>query len=419
MAAPTPSQTDAKQHPTIPPPFEAEVAVVLQELRPALAGVLEGLTPPILRATDLGRRLSIDKNLSWHIFNAATAHDTRTLASLLPGRRAMERFFTAVAVQGVADGAIDRARAAYERFEASVERHAANRDAFAAMVAGIGLRDQGLDNHAAADAKQKRAMFRAASLLWGRQARVGLHALVVHPSAQPNLIDKVSVRATIGLHRTRRGVTLHTMGSLTHAPRRGDPPGPIAFEALDTREASPDSVGLLRDFCSQPPPQFRLQPCGEQSISYELVSNGVGVSSDVSFALGHVMRASGVMPGSVAGSEIAMSARVVAPWEVYIGDMLMHESVWDEGLPEVRVYAYPSQGSALEYRDADLLPIIEKTHYLGRGVDSGRTPLIPRYAEMMLYAMERVGWKPEEFRVFRCRVDYPVVQSRIRMRFAR
>jgi hypothetical protein len=30
--------------------------------------------------------------------------------------------------------------------------------------------------------------------------------------------------------------------------------------------------------------------------------------------------------------------------------------------------------------------------------------------------MDTMGWKAEAFRVFRCRVDYPVLSSRIRVR---
>ena len=66
-------------------------------------------------------------------------------------------------------------------------------------------------------------------------------------------------------------------------------------------------------------------------------------------------------------------------------------------------------------QDSDLLPLTERAEYLGDGIDAARTPLIPRYADLLSYAMQRTGWRPEDFRVFRCRVDYPVLYTRIRL----
>jgi hypothetical protein len=400
-------------HPNIPG-FEREAQVVLLELRPALAGILERMHPPVMRATELRRALNLDKKLCWSVFNAATASDARALASLLPGRRAMERFFTASASHGVPQEAIERARAAFERFEESVARHAGSRDVFETMVAEFGAGNG--QSSGSADMKHKRTAFRANSLLWGRQARVCCGARIMHPSAVgEGMLDLALIKGMVGLRRTRRSVPLHTTAMHWYAAMPGDPTESREPQPLDPREAGPEAIGLLRDFCSQPLPEFRLCASGPGYRCHELVSGNIGPAGEVTYFTGESVRAESVIPGRVPGSEVGLAKIIDSPIEVFVADILMHRSIWDTRPPEVGIYAAPPHPS-LELRDASLLPMAESAEYLGDGIDAARTPLIPRYAEMLSLAMDTMGWKAEAFRVFRCRVDYPVLSSRIRVR---
>jgi hypothetical protein len=383
--------------------------VVLQELRPALAGVLEGLQPPAKRPSELRRLLNLDQSLSWSIFNAATAGDARSLASLLPGRRAMERFFAAAEIRGAPSAVIQRARSAFERFEGLVADLAGSRDAFETMVSGQG--------GPGPDLKHKRAAFRANSLMWGRQARVFCAAKIMHPAdtvTDPAMVDGVFIKGMVGLHRTRPSVPLHTMAHHWRTANAGEAAIPHAPEPLDPRESGPDSIGLLRDFCSQPLPKFRPRVSRQGYRSHEMVSQGLGPADEVTYFTGESRRAEAAAPGSVPGAEVMLFKAVDVPIEMFVGDILMHQSIWGKRPPEVQVFACPLDG-ATEFREQDLLPLAERAEYLGNGIDAARTPLIPRYAEMLSYAMERMKWKGEDFRVFRCRVEYPVLYTRIRL----
>ena len=42
---------------------------------------------------------------------------------------------------------------------------------------------------------------------------------------------------------------------------------------------------------------------------------------------------------------------------------------------------------------------------------------MPRYVEMARYAFARLGWDGEQFEVYRCRVEYPVMHSAVVIRF--
>jgi hypothetical protein len=409
----------SKQKHRTAPSFEGEALGVLQEQRSALAEVLEQLRPPIERPTELNRLLGLNHKLSWRLFKAARSRDDRALATFLPGRRSMDRFLEAAATHGVPLETIVRARQAFERFEGTVKRHGGgSRDAFETMVADL----EGFDDQvptAGVQLRHKRAMFRAASMLFARQAKVTFGALIVHPSAEAGLVDTASVKGMAGLHRTRRDVPLHTMVHHLRLRQAGDPVQHGVLEAIDPRESAPEAVGLLRDFCSQPLPEFKVESAVNGVTSLEMVSQSIGTSSEVTFFMGHICRGAEATPGSVAGSATALTKGYDFPVELDIADVFMHESIWDERLPDVKVYKWPTLGWQAPLRRNELLPMVESATYLGRGPYAGRTPHLESYEAMMSYVMERQGWNPREFRLFRCMVEYPVVHTRLRMAFVR
>lgn len=388
---------------------------MLGELRPALAEVLEHLSPPVRRASDLRRRLGLSHKVSWGLFNAATGRDMRALPSLMPGERAMEGFLGAAARHGVPPAAVERARAAFRRFEEMVDRDAGSRDAFETMVSGLSVASDTEGAASSAELRHKRAAFRAAALLWGRQARASCLVKIMHPSAGPEgrgLLDRVLIRGLVGLRSTRRGVPAHTVASHWSVPNAGDPEaGPP--EPLDAG-SGPEGIGLLPDFCSRPLPEFRLVESRPGHCAYELAGERLGPSGEVTYFAANIFRADSAAPGSAPGAEVGLSRAVTLPTEAYVGDILMHRSTWDTSPPAVRVYACRLDG-VMEDRPGDLLRLSEGAEYLGEGPDAARTPLIPRYADLLTRAITRAGWRPAEFRVFRCLVRYPVMYTRIRM----
>lgn len=391
--------------------FDQEVDGVLRELRPALVALLERLDPPVRRATHLRKVLNLSQQASWSLFNAATTRDPRSLVSLLPGRRVMDGFFSAVAEQpSVPAELVERARAAFSQFEESVARHAGSRDAFGTMISDAA--DGESEQEAAVDFKQKRAAFRANALLWGRQAVVSCGTTIVCPSRTHEHLDVAILNGLIDLRRTRRGVPLQLMSR--RKTKNDDETEPISravsFEPIDPREDKPDSFGLLQDFCSRPLPRFRLR--GDLSIyqRYELVSESIGASSKMTYFSGVIARKMWIRQ-SIGAREDIHRVRVIAmPVETEISDLIVHESVCEGLVPEVKVYSVSLDGPQ-RVSEENLLPFVERIEDLGAGVEVARTPLVPRYTEMVEYVMGRLGWKSDEFRIFRCRVDYPVIHT--------
>jgi hypothetical protein len=145
---------------------------------------------------------------------------------------------------------------------------------------------------------------------------------------------------------------------------------------------------------------------------YELVTGSVGVSNEVTVFESYIMRAT-----ASAGAEHGLARYVQIPCEVYIGDILAHKSLFEGRAPTdpgVNIYAAPTPADT-GFRDCDRLPMTERGEYLGQGFYAARTTVIPRYEELLASVMRLTGWNGDDFHVFRCRVDYPLVSSRIRM----
>jgi hypothetical protein len=394
--------------------FEREVGQILESLRAALAGLIEAITPPVRRASEFQRSMRLDKNLGWSVFTAATTQNLAQVAALIPGQHAMNRVFKAAKNCGVPAHFIEHARAKFASFEDAIRRHAHDREAFEAMVADVAA--GGLDTSAAMDARHRRVAFRANTLLWGQMARVIATAVIVHPSSRAGLFDSVSISGMVDLRQTRRGFPLQTLVTRRHRPDPGDPSPLPDVEALDPRERHPNAVGLMRDFCSQPTPDASVVLNEDGAVCHHLRARGLGATAAMTFYTGHLVRRSMVRPGSVPGSRLMLEKPILTPAELLIRDVLMHHSVWDDRPPEVKVYASPPD-SPHTFRDIDLLPFAESASYLGRGVAVARTPEIPRYGELLNYAIDQLGGNPEEYRVFRCRVPYPVMYSRVCLLF--
>lgn len=408
------ASTNTKHEPIEYVAFEDEVASVVATLRNALSDVVQGLRPPVRRSTELRRLLDLGQKLSWSLFTATTATDAATFISLMPGRRGMESFLEASALHGAPPESIEAARSAFEHFEDAVSRLAGSRDAFESMVSELGNQDENRAGGGADLKKHRRTAFRAMSMLWGRQARVVCGARIVHPSETPGRLDSVFVTGMVGLHRTRRSGPLHMSEYRARKLPASDsvPPPP---QALDPRETGPDAIGLLRDFCSQPLPDFQLRESHQGYRRHELVSSELGPAGEVTYFTGVVGRADVPAPQNGASVDAYFVKAVDFPIETFFGDILLHKSLCGDLAPEVGVYALPQDGS-MQFRDWDRLPVAEQGEDLGEGLYAAKTPLIPRYPDVLTYALGRVGWKPEDFRVFRLCVEFPVLASRIVMR---
>lgn len=68
-------------------------------------------------------------------------------------------------------------------------------------------------------------------------------------------------------------------------------------------------------------------------------------------------------------------------------------------------------------REFDRVDMIETIRLLGKGTDRIHTNDVENYAAMVRTVFEKVGWESEKFRVYRVRIDYPLLNAQILISF--
>jgi len=245
------------------------------------------------------------------------------------------------------------------------------------------------------------------------QARVHLSCSIYRRSASfPDRLDLVGIRGHIGMRRFRKEarwiVSQTRVVTFDGTTRR-----PVASESLDPTVDSAHGLSLLPAFCSQPLPTIRRVPSRmEHMTNIEICGDGIGNASSATCLVGDIFRGACPVYRDEQSRKNASVVRVRMPCEMLIHDVLIHRPTIPFDKPTVSVFSdLRDVDNDLESRECDRLSIQESVLYLGKGLEVIASPEIPRYAEMIEYAMNRFGWDPTEFDVYRCEIAYPVVPS--------
>jgi hypothetical protein len=407
---PSPRQQDADRG-----SFERQAEQVLRGVRNAFAELIEALPGQVGRPSELEKALGIDKKLGWRIFKLAHGSDPFAAAQHVPGTAGVRIFLDAAARQGVSAELTRAVTAAVESFEHLVDLHAGDRASFDMMVSGFARRGR----HRG-DLAHRKAAFRANSYLWGVQAKTQLKADFLHPSDEPGQFDIGSVRGFVGFRRIRANVPW-----VIARARCTDDDGTLRTsfvrEPLDPPAGGTDDgpiVPLLREFCTQPLPEFRRVQGPHGFVEDELVEGPVGNTGAINCIIGEVARRVASYYRDEHNRYGDMTARMRTPCEVLLFDQFVHEDLFGRISPELHVYSDLRGGPEIprHQRERDRLPAWEQVEYLGKGPTVIRTPDVPGYAEMARYALGRLGWDGERFDVYRIRLLYPVIPSTVVMR---
>lgn len=394
--------------------FVRDVQPVLEEVRLALTAVVGAIKPAVSTATQLQRATGVDNHLGWHMFNAANTSDAFAVVPLLPGPRALQRFLNGARKSGVSDSVAERAVQAVERFEQLVRQHAGTRELFESMVSSLAPSDVSAES----DRRNKRAAFRALSSLVGRHVRAQLDCHVLYSGVWDGAAnggpsgggsEAVFVDGTIGWCQTRADVVhriehrMNVLGSVRPLLENAGGNCPPSF---------------LPQFCSQLP---ELEQSEETTDArwYRFRPSILGVQGEISHFSAQRITPPETAPGM---SEQHLAGRFsrgyLVPCELGIMDLFVHERMWDRVHPRVGVYAY-SPGNVLSgpMPETGLLPLRETASLLGNGWRAAPIPEIPQYEDVLRFVFATTGWPAEEFLHFRVRVEYPIISSRVVVRF--
>ena len=111
-------------------------------------------------------------------------------------------------------------------------------------------------------------------------------------------------------------------------------------------------------------------------------------------------------------------SKIDGPVRTWAYDVLVHAPSFGRLEPRLTAYADPLAFDTAEYRERCApLPLRERVEHLGRGPACAPCPDYPRHHELVGYACGMLGWDAEEFDLFRVRIEFPLVNSVVRVRF--
>ena len=393
--------------------FQAETVRVLQRLRTTLAAVVAGIPSSVSKPAELQRALKIDMKLSCKIFKVIAASGSMAAGPHVPGGSALRTFLTAAGKAGVREPLLAAAAQAAGDFERLVTSHAGDRDAFDSMICGLATEDDAVQ----ITLQNRRAAFRAQRHIFGLQARVQVKCMIVQPANDPRMLDLVQISGYLSLRQLRTDTPL--MISRARLTNDDGTVRQVRREPLDPVSDQEAGNALLREFCSQPLPEYRTVQSVPGTVCGELVSKGVGKQAAITCLEGHLIRGAVPRYRDETNHVGANNAKIRIPCEALILDLLVHEDAFGtiqpigfscaEHLGEVTNPGACEEWLRLEPR--------ESVAYLGKGPSVLYSAGFPRHAELGQYVFDRLGWDAERFDVYRCRVEYPVLPSTVVMAF--
>lgn len=398
--------------------FEQGAIEVLGRLQSALRTLLAE-TPGVTRKPiELAQNLGIHGKLAWQAHRLAHAADPLQEAANVPGPGAMRRFLEAAEKRGSPHECIVAVQEALRDLRELIKQHAGSRGEFETMVSA--LTQTGSEQ---VDLVQKRAAFKAQSHILGVQAKTHLGCFIYQPSKTvAGRADCALIRGLIGLRWFRPDASW-VVSQTRVAKIDGTKRRILAGEPLDRGVDAKHGMNLLTQFCSQPIPRIRRVPSDLQGLTnIEIIGDGVGNTSAVTCLVGELFRGASPLQRGKHDRLHISNLRVRTPCEVLVHDVLVHRDMAGLGRPQLDVYSDHRAVDVrlevqLEARACDRLALKESVIYLGKGPGVLESPDVPRYAEMVRYALGQAGWDPEHFDVYRCRIEYPVMPSSVVVHF--
>lgn len=391
--------------------FETHAREVMQGLREAFLTLMEGLPATTRRAADLEKTLGVSRTLGWQIHRVATSMDPLAAVAHVPGAAAVKQVLQAASAAGASDERVRQAESAMDAFESLVRRHAGDRATFTTMINSIAGQEGG-----AIDIKTRRQAFRVNSQVWGVQVKTFLASAVIHPGKTSSVYDIILLRGLGGIRRLRAGTPLRLSSQrIVDAHKHATEPRAVGAKSTDAHVGP----NLLLEFCTQPCPELEnriengcvhtylrdapLGNAGMQSLYLADVTRGIEWKSDGTLPNHHIR-----------------SATIMKPIEVLVLDTLIYRNMYGTLEPQANVFGSLdrlSETDPYKFRPEETLPIQPEMCNLGTGLGVLPTPHVPRYREMIESVCRRAGWDPNEFEVFRCIVEYPLLNSMVRVWF--
>jgi hypothetical protein len=390
--------------------FQEDVTRTILGLRKSIGIVVNKLPERIDSPHDVYQVLGLDKKLGWRIYKIIHEDDLFFAAQFVPGKHSFSRFVRSCKAKGVEKSYLDAALKSVEEFYEIIEIHSGDRQSMDMML--MASSRDGKDQ--AYNTLRKQAYY-AQSHLLGLQAETQLDAWIFGPSVEEGMLDVAEVKGLFDVRRNRPGVKWVVDTPCFFAGNEHEEH--VFTDSIDPGATCNlmDKVPFLERYCSMPLPSLKTVTSHSCGPVYELEDGPLGNTNLIDTVTGTVSR--GIFPIKPEEGEEhhEVSVKIYTPVQNLVLDLFFHETMAEtmSGNPQAKMlFDYYTHGGALAYRsDRDRIPMDVKPMMIGTGTSCAYTPLIPKYSDMLAEVFQCLRWDPDEFVVYRTRVEFPIVPS--------
>jgi hypothetical protein len=164
----------------------------------------------------------------------------------------------------------------------------------------------------------------------------------------------------------------------------------------------------MRDYCTDPLPTFIPLARGDETTSYRLSDGPVGRTASTTIVTGEMLHRAEPRFRREGFQDSVIHIKLSTPCEKLVLDLLVHRELFGGNRPRPHLYSDIFTGDRMARPpECDRLELLEKVESLGSGLASLPVKEFPAYREAVVRAVEKPGWNPDDFLLYRVQMKYP------------
>lgn len=391
--------------------LQRDVAEAGERLRAAITAMLQELANAGVREQrEIQAALSLSQPVTSRLISCVRVSDPLATLARVPGPQGLKKILRGAAKAGVKRTCLTTVSEAIDGVERLINLEVGNRDALDSL-----LSDWVHESRPSYELRQKYAGHKAACAVRGVQAQINANCGIIYPSATPGTCDIAQIEMLYGCRRVRPSAALQ-LTTRHLAARQRD----YAVTGLHGRP-----INNIHDIVI---PQFttadltHIETRQEGPVTQTIVPDlPLRKGADVNIVTAQVSRE--LLPAcrsATSSRTSGLAAHAEPPAADMVFDVLLHDDVWPNATPELRIFDTAIRGLAHPedpLRQADRLEMLETIVFLGRDVSSFRVAEIPDYCDVIAHVCDKLGWDTRRLRGYRCKIRYPVYGSQVCIAF--
>jgi hypothetical protein len=231
--------------------------------------------------------------------------------------------------------------------------------------------------------------------------------------------DVLTINGVRGFWHHGEAVKVPFAASYSYAEDGVEQPDPGLETVAGESISEENYFGLLQKYSSSPLPEFAMISDAERK--HLVLSPKRKVFTDTHDLLfGLVHRNAPIQESEAHRIKFSLSFTPALPTKQSSFDVLLHKDAWKDVQPELGFFRVSSRG--LVHADTFDDRHIDQIHF-EEHVEihpAGSLPTIremPEYSDMVHETMAELGWDPRDYRLYRARIQFPMLFVQAVMRF--